>query len=102
MNLEQFLDELKRIEGWYVTTHGRIRRKSKEYLHCPITAVAENLTGQRFLITDYIEAARRIGLPESLAEEIANAADWATHKDLTDENCLELRRKLESVVFPEK
>lgn len=58
---------------------------------CPVTAVVEHLTGQRFRVHHYKSAARTIGFPFADAVAVALAADgWG----LYDPEAGELHREL--------
>ena len=62
-------------KGWRVEGDGSIRRGRYRGGYCPITAVARDLTGERWSISLPGTAAKSIGLPESLAKRIVAAAD---------------------------
>lgn len=58
MNLKEFLIECSKLDGWYLTKRGMIRRNRK----CPIVAVAIEKTGIKSFSNNHIsEAADEIG-----------------------------------------
>lgn len=62
--------------GWRVNSDGGIRRGDGRGGYCPITAVARELTGEKWSISLPSAAANSIGLPSNLAGRIVGAADW--------------------------
>ena len=66
-------------------------RSDEAVCYCPITAVAQHRTGERYRVWDYDEAAQQIGLTGDDARDIAAAAD---NVDVLND---ELRRRLLAV-----
>jgi len=75
MSYQQFLRALEETTFVMVWRKRSRQIRTLKDRHCPITAVAEFLTGKTFYVTDYLKAARIIGLPSSLAAQIVSAAD---------------------------
>lgn len=93
MTFKQFLQKLAAAKvRWHVSQnvvkldHEQIRGEvadpaeefGEQYV-CPITAVARVVTGARFRVYSWRDAARVIGLPIDLAEKIAYAADYPNY-----------------------
>jgi hypothetical protein len=79
MTLDMFLETYRRIPGWQLEWLPRknqiaIRLFRRQSL-CPLTAVCYVLTGKRWKLSFYLDAADSIGLPRDLAQKIAEAAD---------------------------
>lgn len=82
MTKEEFLEELVslREEGWNIEISeiGGIRLKTPgfpSYIFCPITAVCYKKTDRAIAMTNYLNAALVINLPQQTTKLIACAAD---------------------------
>ncbi|TSC81783.1 MAG: hypothetical protein G01um101419_750 [Parcubacteria group bacterium Gr01-1014_19] len=80
MTADQFMKELAKHKGKFkIGIHhyyDKIRISlNGELDHCPVTSVCETLTGKRFGIGQWKQAAREIGLQLRTANAIVRAAD---------------------------
>ena len=75
--LLNFLDDLAKVKGeWYLGVYSDHLRVLKDtYTFCPITAVCADKNLGVFETSSYHSAARRLGLPQYMAQWIADAAD---------------------------
>lgn len=92
MTFAEFCKRLAKTRGW--TLDGaRIRRKSRNRggEECPITAVCYCVTRRRHGIGKFNEAAREIGLADSV--EISRAADY-TELAIPHPSAKDIRRQL--------
>ena len=105
MTYKDFIDELKRVAPKYEwETSGRIRSKRGEFGRCcPITAVAGDLNPHNYLhFCNPLYAAENIGLEESIAIAIVDAADnpkdnW-TNPDWDDTIRIELLKAIKGEI----
>ncbi len=87
MTVEKFCELLKvhrEKRAWRIYTHADIESAATIRGHtargsrkdCPLTFLAYVLTGRRYYPRDYQPAARRLGIPPSVAVAIAEASDF--------------------------
>lgn len=86
MSLDQFfklLPRLKKNSKWLLTyPNGPIRANAGAFSMgsmCPVTAAAELCANKKFPPSQFIKAARLLGLSRDDAVDIASAADFAKH-----------------------
>lgn len=60
-------------QEWEITRNKNIRNKKRE---CPICAVANEITGMKFMNSEVVTAAKRIGLSMDVVCSIIDAADF--------------------------
>lgn len=78
MNLDQFLDELKKLgDGWRINKYGRVRRYRRSRCECPITALANERAGKfRYQPSHARIAATQIRLAHRVCDDVISAADY--------------------------
>lgn len=78
MTYHEFLDRLAKLRQfkWFLANHQiRAWQRNAGEEYCPITAVAEVVTGEFYGLGEYREAASALGLAEKVASGIVDAAD---------------------------
>lgn len=78
MTYHEFLDRLAKAKGFiWSLENGQIRaqRGKRDEQYCPITAVAEVVTGGFYSLGDFDGAASDIGLDPNVAGHIVDATD---------------------------
>ncbi len=100
MTLDEFLAALSTTTESFrwrvVEKSSSIRGTVDSMWHCPITAVCAHMIGTCFAVTQWRVAAEELGLAESLAEQIANAADFgitSTHRRIREKLYIALALK---------
>lgn len=66
---ERVLEHVRNRKGWVLMWGRCLRRFSMGEISCPVSDLGD------YEPSDYLEAARRAGIPATVAREIATAAD---------------------------
>ncbi len=111
MTLEKFYTTLAKVPyQWRLHTggvpgHKKVLR-SRDPHSCPVCAVANHIIGEDKYGLQHLNAAKKIGLNETLAEAIACAADGSINRDSADPtastaNIKRIRKKLLEITNPQ-
>ena len=85
MTLEQFLEKLRKTpRKWDVMPGGMIRMKVRNFwTACPITCLGNNIELKNAIYFDVV--GKQLGLPDTLINEIVNAADGCGFPELREQ-----------------
>jgi len=79
MTFEEFLQAAQKLEDWYYTPLGMVRRDGVRSLECPLAAVA-NAVSASWQFGNWWGAARYLRIHPKTAKAIVRGADFGTGK----------------------